>query len=338
MKFIVCQEPGSFLIQEKEKPQLKEGEALVKMKRIGICGTDLHAYKGNQPFFTYPRILGHELAGEILEIGTNEQGLQAGDRVGIMPYVSCKTCVACRAGKTNCCTSIAVLGVHTDGGMQEVISIPADLLLPANHLDWADIAIIEPLAISAHAVRRSQLTSADTAIVMGCGPIGIGIMAFAKAEGAKVIALDINNERLAFVKERIGIEHTVNVGDEDALAQIQALSNDELADVVFDATGSKQALEAGVNYMAHGGRFVLVGLFKGDLTYYHPFIHARETTLLCSRNATLEDFQYVMNKLEQKQFPVNSFVTHTVPFLSMPDHFDDWLKPETGVIKAMLEL
>lgn len=338
MEFIVCEEPGVFAIKAKDAPLKKEGEALVKIKNVGICGTDLHAYQGNQAFFTYPRILGHELAGEIIDIDANEQGLKKGDRVGIMPYVSCGTCVSCRQGKTNCCTSLQVLGVHTDGGMQEVISIPTALLLPANHLEWVEIAIMEPLAISAHAIRRSQLTASDTVIVMGCGPIGIGIMAFALAEGAKVIAMDVNADRLAYVQGAIGVHHAINALDKDVLEQIQALTAGDLANVVFDATGSKQALENGVNFMAHGGRFVLVGLFKGDLSFYHPFIHARETTLICSRNATLQDFNYVMGKLEQKVFPVNSFVTHTVPFLSMPAHFDSWLKPETGVIKAMLEL
>ena len=338
MKYIVCEEPGQFLIKEKQEPALEKGQVLIQMKRIGICGTDLHAFQGNQPFFQYPRILGHELAGEVIQVGESVTTYKAGDRVGIMPYVSCQKCIACRRGKTNCCTSIQVLGVHSDGGMQERIVLSQDLLLPANHLEWEEIAILEPLAISAHAIRRSQVTPEDTVVVMGCGPIGIGVMAFAQVEGARVIALDVQDSRLQFVKDKLGIKDTVNVLQGDAQKKVEELTNGDMAQIVFDATGNKRALESGVDYMSHGGKFVLVGLFKGELSYQHPAIHAKETSLLCSRNATREDFDYVMDKLNQKTFPVNSFVTHTVPFLDMPQHFDDWLKPETGVIKAMLEL
>lgn len=338
MKYIVCEQPGSFLIKNKDEPQLAAGQALIQMKRIGICGTDLHAFQGNQPFFEYPRILGHELAGEILQLGSDTAGFAVGDRVGIMPYVSCQKCVACRAGKTNCCTSIQVLGVHSDGGMQERVVLSTDLLLAANHLLWEEIAVLEPLAISAHAIRRAQLSKNDTVVVMGCGPIGIGIMAFAQMEGARVIALDVQEQRLAFVRDQLGITETIHALQEDAVQRMRALTAGDLAQVVFDATGNKQALESGIQYMAHGGKFVLVGLFKGELSYHHPSIHAKETSLLCSRNATQQDFEYVMKQLDEKRFPVNSFVTHTVPFLDMPQHFADWLKPETGVIKAMLEI
>lgn len=336
MKCIVCKQPGEFLIKEKEEPQLTAGKALIQMRRIGICGTDLHAYQGNQPFFQYPRILGHELAGEILELGPGTEGFKVGDRVGIMPYVSCQECIACKRGKTNCCASLQVLGVHSDGGMQERVVLPTELLIPTNQLEWEEIAVLEPLAIGAHAISRSQISAGDTVIVMGCGPIGLGIMAFAQIEGARVIALDVQDQRLRFVKTQLGIQDTVNVQKVIAVEEIARLTEGQMAPIVFDATGNKQALEAGIDYMSHGGKFVLVGLFKGTLSYQHPSIHAKETSLLCSRNATRQDFDYVMEQLQQKRFPVNSFVTHTVPFLDMPQHFEDWLQPTTGVIKAML--
>ncbi|MEM9258315.1 MAG: alcohol dehydrogenase catalytic domain-containing protein, partial [Bacteroidota bacterium] len=157
MQYIVCQEPGNFRLGQKLPPKVKPGEALLKIHRVGICGTDLHAYAGNQAFFSYPRILGHELSAEVLEIGENEQGLVPGDRVIIMPYLSCGICIACRQGKTNCCTNIQVLGVHTDGGMQEVISLPTEVLIPAGKLSHDEIAIVEPLAIGAHALRRADV-------------------------------------------------------------------------------------------------------------------------------------------------------------------------------------
>ena len=331
MKYIVCEKPGEFLLKEKDAPVRKENEALLQVNKVGICGTDLHAYAGNQAFFTYPRILGHELASEVLEIGENERGIKAGDKVVVMPYVSCGKCIACRNGKTNCCTNIKVLGVHADGGMQERITVPSDILLPANNLTDDQMAIVEPLAIGAHAIRRAAIMPGETIAVVGCGPIGIGIMKLAQIAGAKVVAIDMNEQRLQYAKDSIGVDYTVKAGP-DAANEIAILTNGDMCTVVFDASGNKYALEACPDYMSHGGRFVLVGLSKGELTYTHPKIHAKEMTLMCSRNATTEDFEHVISVLDQ--FPTESFITHNVPFTEMISNFDSWLKPETGVIKA----
>ena len=331
MKYIVCEKPGEFLLKDKDAPVRKANEALLQVNKVGICGTDLHAYAGNQAFFAYPRILGHELASVVLEIGENDKDIKAGDKVVVMPYVSCGTCIACRNGKTNCCTNIKVLGVHADGGMQEQIVVPSNILLLANHLSDDQMAIVEPLAIGAHAVRRADIKPGETVAVVGCGPIGIGIMKLAQIAGAKVIALDMNEQRLKYAKEKIGVDYVVNVSD-DPVTRISEITNGDLCTAVFDASGHKGALEACPSYMSHGGRFILVGLSKGELTYMHPAIHAKETTLMCSRNATTEDFEHVINVLDQ--FPTESFITHNVPFTEMISNFDSWLKPETGVIKA----
>ena len=337
MQYIVCEEPGNFQLKEKTPPLCKEDEVLLAIKTIGICGTDLHAYTGNQAFFEYPRILGHELGSEAVKVGANVKRISPGDRVLVMPYISCGKCIACRKGKPNCCTNISVLGVHSDGGMQEQIVVPENILLPVNELSYEEIAIVEPLAVGAHAIRRAGINNGDFIVVVGCGPIGLGIMKLAQIEGANVIAVDIVEKRLAFAREKIGIQHTVN-GLKDPLKAIAEITNDDLASVVFDATGNRRALEAGINYMSHGGTYVLVGLSKGELTFKHPFIHARETTLMCSRNATLEDFQKVIDILKTGQFPTHAFITHRVAFGEMIDHFDRWLDPEEGVIKAMVKL
>ena len=327
MKFISCQEPGSFRFAERSAPSPKTGEALLKMTRVGICGTDLHAYQGNQPFFSYPRILGHELAAEVISVGPNKQGLEAGDQVAIMPYLSCGHCIACRNGKTNCCTTLKVLGVHIDGGMQEIISLPTEILIKANHLSPDQIAIIEPLSIGAHAVRRAQIQAGEKVVVMGCGPIGIGIMQLAKLQGAEIIALDINPQRLEYAKQSLDIEHLVDVR-KNPVEQVLEITNGDLATAVFDATGNQASLQSGPNYLAHGGRYILVGLLKGDLTYYHPAIHAKETSILCSRNATLEDFAHVMDVLANGQFPVDKYITHRVDFDQMIEQFESWIDPK----------
>ena len=331
MKYIVCEKPRKFLLKEKEAPVRKENEALLQINKVGICGTDLHAYAGNQAYFEYPKILGHELASEVIDIGENDKGIKIGDKVVVIPYISCGVCFACNKGKTNCCENITVLGVHADGGLQEQISVPINLLLPANHLSDDQIAIVEPLAIGAHAIRRSGIESDETVAVVGCGPIGIGIMKLAQIAGANVIALDMNVQRLNYAKDKIGADHVVNVGG-NALREVTEITNGDLCSIVFDASGNKNALETCPDYMSNGGKFVLVGLSKGELTYSHPKIHAKEMTLLCSRNATKEDFEYVMTILDK--FPTSSFITHNVPFIKMIEHFDSWLDPTTGVIKA----
>ena len=333
MKYIVCEKPGEFILKEKDEPVKVSGEAILRIKKVGICGTDLHAYTGNQAFFKYPRILGHELASEVLEIEENDKGIKPGDNVVVMPYVNCNTCIACRNGKTNCCTNMQVLGVHTDGGMQEKISVPISLLIRTPNLNDDAMAVVEPLAIGAHAIRRAQLRPDETIVVVGCGPIGIGIMKLAQIAGAKVIALDVNQGRLDYAKEKIGVDHIVLAG-EGSVEKVKHITNNDLATAVFDASGHKGALEFGHNYMSYGGRYILVGLSKGEITFTHPAIHAKETTLMCSRNATLEDFEHVISVLEDGIFPLESFITHTVDFVDMIAHFDGWLDPKNGVIKA----
>ncbi|MGB3801442.1 MAG: zinc-binding alcohol dehydrogenase family protein [Lewinella sp.] len=335
MKRIICREPGTFQLEDVAAPVPGEGEAHLRIHRVGICGTDLHAFQGNQAFFTYPRVLGHELSASIISIGPNDRGLQTGDRVIVMPYLYCGQCLACRSGKTNCCQKLSVLGVHVDGGMQEEITLDSQFILPAGTLSDAEIAIVEPLAIGAHALRRGSVVASDTIAVVGCGPIGIGILALAATLGCRVIALDTNPARLDFVRQQIGINHTVLVGD-GAGAQVKSITEGDLATVVFDATGNRRALESGHQYMAYGGRYVLVGLSKDELCYRHPEIHAKETTLLCSRNATREDFEWVRKILESGRFPTEKYVTHEVSYREMIDHFDSWTQAGTGVIKAMV--
>jgi len=334
MRYIVCERPGEFLMKEKDSPVRRAGKALLRINKVGICGTDLHAYSGNQAFFTYPRILGHELSAEVLEIGKNANGIGVGDKVVVMPYLSCGRCIACRNGRTNCCKDISVLGVHSDGGMQEQITVPSDILLPAQGLSDDAIAIVEPLAIGAHAVKRAGVQAGEIVAVIGCGPIGIGLMKLVQIAGAKVIALDMNGQRLQYAKEKIGVDHVVNVA-QDPVQRIKDITGGDMCTAVFDASGHKSALESGTDYMSHGGRFVLVGLSKRELTYHHPSIHAKETTIMCSRNATKEDFEHVINVLGQ--FPTESFITHNVPFTEMIANFDSWLDPKSGVIKATVD-
>lgn len=312
------------------------GEALLKVKRVGICGTDLHAYKGNQPFFSYPRILGHELAVEVMEVDMDERGVNVGDKVVVIPYINCMKCAACRAGKSNCCQQIRVFGVHVDGGMQDVITLPSRLLIPANDLSYDEIAIIEPLAIGAHALRRAAVKAGEVVVVLGCGPIGMGIIQLAKYLGATVVAVDINEQRLALAQSAFGADLALH-GAQEAVARLQAYAGGDLAHTVIDATGSKTAIEHGTDYMRHGGTMVLVGLFKGELAFQHPAIHAKETTLMCSRNATKEDFDFVLKVLRAKKFNTSAYITKKVDASEIVRGFDQWTGRSSPEIKVVTE-
>jgi 2-desacetyl-2-hydroxyethyl bacteriochlorophyllide A dehydrogenase len=338
MKGIVCEQIECFTLAELEAPSFVPGEAIVRIKRVGICGTDLHAYKGNQPFFSYPRILGHELAGIIEEIGDNSDGLKAGDQVSIIPYLHCGQCIACRHGKTNCCTAMKVLGVHVDGGMRELLSVPVSNLIKADGLTLDQAAVLEPLSIGAHAVRRSGLHSGETALVIGAGPIGFGVMAFAKHLGAKVIAMDINDERLEWCRQWAKADDTVNALQQHPVEQLSSITGGDMPIVVFDATGNAKSMMQAFQYTAHGGRLVFVGLVKGELAFDDPEFHKREMTLMGSRNATKEDFHHVMEVVKSGGVDVRSYITHRAPLENMIEAFGSWLRPESKVIKAVVEL
>ncbi|NOV02458.1 zinc-binding alcohol dehydrogenase family protein [Paenibacillus planticolens] len=335
MKAIVCEEIERFAFVEMQEPAVKAGEAIVRIKRIGICGTDLHAYKGNQPFFSYPRVLGHELSGYVEEVGEGVPGLQIGDQVSVVPYMHCGTCIACRKGSTNCCTHMKVLGVHMDGGMRELVSIPASHLIKTAGLTLDQAAMLEPLSIGAHAVRRSGLRAGETALVIGAGPIGLGVMILAKLFGANVIAMDINDERLAFCRKWAGVDHTVNALQQPK-EQLSALTNGDMPTVVFDATGNARSMTDSFGLVAHGGKLVYVGLVKADITFHDPDFHKRELTLLGSRNATMDDFDTVYEAMQTGVIDIESYITHRVSFEDMIGQFETWLKPESKVIKAIV--
>lgn len=337
MRGIVCEEIGVFRLRDDlPEPAAGPGEAVVRIRRVGICGTDMHAFKGNQPYFTYPRILGHELAGTIEWIGGNEAGLKEGDQVAIMPYLHCGTCIACRRGRTNCCAGLRVLGVHTDGGMRERITVPVTHLIKTDGLTLEQTAVLEPLAIGAHAVRRSGAGSGETALVIGAGPIGLGAAAFARLAGARVIVMDVNDDRLAFARSWADADQVVNALDHP-MKRIAELTDGDLPTIVLDATGNARSMMDALGYLAHGGTLVYVGLVKNDIAFPHPDFHKRETTLMGSRNATREDFEHVLDAVRRGAIDADRYITHRAPFDAMIAAFDGWLRPESNVIKAMVE-
>jgi 2-desacetyl-2-hydroxyethyl bacteriochlorophyllide A dehydrogenase len=338
MKTIVLDRPGSFsFVDAPSVDRPAAGEALVRIRRIGVCGTDLHAFKGDQPFFTYPRVLGHELGAEIVIIDENDAGLGVGDRCAIEPYLNCGTCVACRRGRTNCCVNLRLLGVHIDGGMCELLSVPVAKLHRSEVLSLDQLALIEPLSIGAHAVGRAGIEAGETALVVGAGPIGLSVIQFAAAAGARVIVCDLNQERLNFAAEHFEIVSAIPAG-EDLAGTLAELTEGEMPTVVFEATGSQLSMNSSFGLIANGGRLVLVGLVLGDVTFYDPDAHRRELTLLCSRNATRRDFQLVRQILESGALDIDPWITHRVLFRDVIGQFEGWLDPQSRFIKAIVEI
>lgn len=337
MKTLICTLPGRLDYADTEMPVLEKDHAIIKIKRIGICGTDLHAYEGTQPFFDYPRILGHELSGELVDFD-NAPGFERGEAVSVIPYFNCGTCIACRRGKPNCCTHIKVFGVHIDGGMKEYISVPSKYLLHGEGLSYDELALVEPLAIGAHGVQRANVQPGDFVLVIGAGPIGLGTMEFARIAGARVIAMDVNGQRLRFCRENLDVYATVNALDKNVLEQLHTITQNDLPTAIIDATGNLRAINNGINYLAHGGNYVLIGLQKEAFTFSHPEFHKRESTLMSSRNATRADFEHVIKSMEAGLVNPKTYITHMVAFDEVKNNFESWLDPGTGVIKAMVQL
>jgi len=340
MRTIILDQPGSFRLTETPEPGAPgPGEALVRVGRVGICGTDLHAFRGRQPFFSYPRILGHELGVEIVALGpqTAAHSLAVGDRCAVEPYLNCGQCLPCRRGRTNCCEKLQVLGVHRDGGMVEWLAVPVNKLHKSATLPLDHLALVEMLCIGAHAVSRSQVEPGERALVVGAGPIGLATAQFALLAGADVTVMEISPARRAFCRAALGITRLIEPGD-DPVANLRDALGGELPTVVFDATGNAQSMMAAFRYVGNSGKLILVGLVQADLTFHDPEFHRREMTLLSSRNATGADFAAVIAALESGRVNIAPWITHrSVPDQLITD-FPTWLEPERGVVKAMLEM
>lgn len=337
MKSLTCIKPGLLEYKDSPLPVLKPGHAILKIKRIGVCGTDLHAFEGTQPYFTYPRTLGHELAADLIE-ADGADGFVPGEAVTIIPYFNCGECIACRNNKPNCCTSINVFGVHSDGGMAEYISVPSYSLVKSEGLSYDELALTEPLAIGAHGIRRADVKKDEFVLIAGAGPIGLGTMQFAKIAGAKVIALDINENRLRFCKEKLKVENAVNGLKGNVFERLQEITSGDMPTVVIDATGSRKAINNALQYVAHGGRFVLIGLQKEEICFSHPEFHKRETTLMSSRNATREDFVHVIGSIKEGSIDPNIYITHHLQFDDLKGSFESLLDPANNVVKAVVEI
>jgi 2-desacetyl-2-hydroxyethyl bacteriochlorophyllide A dehydrogenase len=335
MDAVVCVAPGHLALERRPIPSRGAGEVLIRVRNVGVCGTDMHIFRGTQPYLSYPRIMGHELSGEVAEAPLDSH-LKAGDPVYVMPYLSCGTCPACRKGRPNCCMRLEVLGVHRDGGMAEFLTVPAAFVFKAEGVSLGDAAMIEFLAIGAHAVRRVEMQPGCRVLVVGAGPIGIAAALFANLHGAEVTALDGRNDRLDFCRDVLRVSRSVRL-DSHTAEQLKEVTQGDWFDVVFDATGNPQAMEAGFSYVGHGGSYVLVSIVNANIAFSDPEFHRREMTLLGSRNATSADFEQVLRAMREGKVPTQALNTHRTTLGRLPDVMPTWMAPSAGIIKGIVQ-
>jgi alcohol dehydrogenase len=311
------------------------GEALVRVHQVGICGTDISGYLGKMPFFSYPRIPGHELGVEVLEVGASVTNVRVGDRCSVEPYINCQHCYACRRGHTNCCETTQTLGVHCDGGLRPRFLIPARKLHVSRKLGFDQLALVETLAIGCHAVNRSALAAHESCLIIGAGPIGLATLEFTKLTGAKIIMLDMNEQRLDFCRKVMGVRHTIKLSQR-VEHELRELTDGHLPDVVIDATGNDVSMSGAFALTTHHGRLVYVGITMEEVRFRHAVFHKSEGTLLCSRNAVSAEFTRIIGLIEEGRINTRPWITHRAAFEELMDVFPSYTKPETGVIKAVV--
>jgi alcohol dehydrogenase len=341
MKAWQLQKPLSWrFIDQAEPGQPGPGEALVRVLCAGVCGTDFSGYLGKMPFFSYPRIPGHELAVEVTALGEGVTGIRVGDRCSVEPYLNCRACYPCRRGFTNCCENHKTLGVMCDGGFTERLILPARKLHPANGLSAEQCALVETLAIGCHAIDRASALAGETALIVGAGPIGLSALEFAKLAGARPVVMDISESRLEFVRKRMGVRDTILAsGEASDLDAFAVLTCGQLADVVVDATGNSKSMVRSLELAAYGGRVVYVGITRENLVFPHaPVMHRRELTIKASRNAQSPDFPRIVSLIGSGDLDTSPWITHRAPFDEVPDAFRQWTDPAAGVIKAIVQM
>ncbi len=340
MRAIRLEQPRHFEYVEIDPPGPPgPGQALVKTHRMGICGTDYSGYLGKMPFFRYPRVPGHELGVTVLETGSDVRSVEPGDRCSVEPYMNCQACYACRRGSPNCCEGLNVIGVMIDGGLCERFLVRADKLHVSRNLTFEQLALVETLGIGCHATDRGAPQDGSDVLIIGAGPIGLATLEFTRLTGARITVMDRVESRLDFCRHRYGIENTVVFeSSESATEQLRAITGGDMFSLVTDATGSPASMSEALSYVAHTGTLVYVGITTDSVTFPHPALHRPEMTIKGSRNALPRDFGRIIRLIEDGTIDTDPWITHRTPFEAVVAEFDGYTRPESGVIKAMIEV
>ena len=340
MRAIRLEQPKHFeQVDIAEPARPGPGQALVRTHRMGICGTDISGYLGKMPFFRYPRIPGHELGVEVLEIGQGVTNVKPGDRCSVEPYMNCGQCYACRKGNSNCCERLNVIGVMVDGGLCERFLIRADKLHPSTRLSYEQLALVETLAIGCHASDRAAPQPGDHVLIIGAGPIGLATLEFARLTGAQISVMDMVESRLEFCRRQYGVTGTILFrGDNSEAGEVEKITAGDKFAIVIDATGNNRSMSSALSYVAHTGTLVYVGITTGEINFTHPLLHRPELTIKGSRNALPADFPRIISLIEDGTIDTAPWITHRTSFGELIGQFEAYTRPETGVIKAIVEV
>ena len=340
MKAISFDAKESISVIDVEAPTApKPGEAKVAVQRVGICGTDLSSYLGKFPFFEFPRTPGHELGVEVLEVGAGVTNVKPGDACSVEPYLNEPESYSSKRGRPNCCSSLQVLGVHCNGGMCEELIVPAHKLHVGNGLQYDQLALVETLAIGSHAVNRANPAQGENVLVIGCGPIGLSVIEFLKIRGCRTIMMDTNQDRLDFAKNKIGVDATIQVQkDGSELEQLAKLTDGNLCEAVFDATGNPFSMSRALEFVAFAGKLVYVGVTAENVSFPPALMHRRELTIMSSRNALAEDFVQIIELMKQGKINTDTWITHRTNMEKLAGDFPTYLDPASKVLKAIVHI
>ncbi|MFP5228008.1 MAG: zinc-binding alcohol dehydrogenase family protein [Acidobacteriota bacterium] len=337
MKAVVMHAPGDVRVESVADPTRGPGEALLRVRRVGLCGTDLNSWRGRNPLISFPRIPGHEIAATIVEMGDDHpETLSVGRNVTLSPYKNCGQCPACRRGRPNACRNNETLGVQRDGALVEYLSVPVDKLFVAD-LGLDELCLVEPLTVGCHAVARAQVTEKDVVAIFGCGGVGLGAVAAAAFRGATTVAMDVDDAKLE-VARRAGAKHVIHTKRQDVKAALAELTGGDGPDVVIEAVGLPETFRAAVELVAFSGRVVYIGYAKEPVTYETRLFVQKELTILGARNALPEDFRQVITMLEQHRFPVGDAISKVAPMDRTPELLRSWSEDPARFTKIMITL
>jgi threonine dehydrogenase-like Zn-dependent dehydrogenase len=337
MNAVVIESPGIISVQEFDRPIPAAGEVLLRMQFVGFCGSDLSTYLGKNPLVSYPRIPGHEISGVIQELGEKvPEEFKIGDAVTVVPYTSCGDCPSCRKGRANACRENQTLGVQRDGAMQEFITVPWQKILQAPQLSKLELAMVEPLTVGFHAVRRGRVLESESVMVLGCGMIGAGAIAGAAMRGARVIAVDIDEHKLELAT-LLGAQHCFNSKLQDLHGELTKLTRDDGPDVVIEAAGNPLTYRAAVEEVAFAGRVVCIGYAGEEVSFATKVFVQKELDILGSRNAEPEDFQEVVSYLDAVEFPLDRVISRKLKLKDVAPAVKEWAAAPGNVMKMLLD-
>lgn len=337
MKAVVLEGPGRAVVADvPDVRALGEDDILLQVRHIGFCGTDLNSYRGRNPLISYPRVLGHEIAATVAEVNPRHPEWQPGTAVTVSPYTSCGRCASCVRGRSNACQFNQTFGVQRDGALREFITVPADRLYRAD-LSLKELCLVEPLTVGFHSAARGRVGQGDTVAVFGCGGVGLGAVAGAAFRGGRVIGIDVDDAKLATARHA-GAVHCVNSTTADVHTQVAELTDGRGPDVIIEAIGLPQTFRAAVEEVAFTGRVVYIGYAKQEVSYETRLFVQKELDILGSRNAQPEDFRAVITMLEEKRFPVDEAITHTVAMNEAPSILAAWDREPAHFGKIMIEV